>query len=255
MNYPTIDPVAFTLGPLAVRWYGLSYLVGILGAWWGIRRRFPNEPEGWYDDLLFFAVLGVILGGRLGYVLFYQPHQLWTNPAFLFQIWQPGMSFHGGFLGVLLAMGLLARKYQQSFWSVTDKLAIFVPIGLASGRIGNFLNGELMGRVTDWPWGMIYPGVDGLRHPWPLYAVLGEGLLLFGLLWGFAQKSRPLGQISAVFLMGYGTIRFLEEYFREPDAHLGFILWDTLSMGQVLSAPLVVLGAGFYWLTTRRSTE
>ena len=247
--HPQFDPVALYLGPLAIRWYGLMYLLAfglflLLG-----RQRIKTGPRpGWtvkeLDDLLFYGVLGVVLGGRLGYVLFYQPAHFLVHPLEIFSVWQGGMAFHGGFLGVLAAMWLFARKTGKSWLAITDFIAPLVPLGLAAGRLGNFINGELWGRATDLPWGMVFPqAADGgiARHPSQLYQFAGEGLLLFVILWLYSSKPRPVGAVSGVFLIGYGSFRFLAEFAREPDSFLG-LLGLGLSMGQWLSLPMVIAG-------------
>ncbi|MDP1651491.1 MAG: prolipoprotein diacylglyceryl transferase [Rhodocyclaceae bacterium] len=247
--HPQFDPVAFALGPVAVRWYGLMYLAAFLAFLWLGKRRATSQP--WHgmsrqhvDDLLFYGVLGVVLGGRLGQVLFYEPGYYLAHPLEILAVWQGGMSFHGGFLGVLAAMALFGRKHNLSFWQLTDFIAPLVPIGLGFGRIGNFINGELWGRLTsaDFPLAMVFPQVDALpRHPSQLYQACGEGLLLFLLLWWFSAKERPRGQVSALFLIGYGAARWVGEYFREPD-HGIFGLSYAVSMGQWLSLPMIVVG-------------
>ena len=245
--HPQFDPVALQLGPLAIRWYGLMYLLAfalflLLGRW-----RIKHGPQpGWtvreLDDLLFYGVLGVVLGGRLGYVLFYQPAHFLAHPLEIFSVWQGGMAFHGGFLGVLAAMGLFARKTGKSWLAVTDFIAPLVPLGLAAGRIGNFINGELWGRPSDVPWAVIFPQVDGVaRHPSQLYQFALEGLALFALLWLFSRKPRPSGAVSGLFLTGYGFFRFMVEFTREPDSFLGLLALG-LSMGQWLSLPMIVAG-------------
>ena len=254
--HPDIDPVAFRLGPLAVRWYGLMYLAGFAAGWWlGVRRiKGGSAPvtRAQFDDVLFYAVLGVILGGRLGYVLFYKPGYYFSHPLEIFAVWHGGMSFHGGFLGVLFAMAFAARKYGISWWSLMDFVAPLVPIGLAAGRLGNFINGELWGRVTTLPWGMVFPGAGPLpRHPSELYEFALEGVTLFAILWWFSSKPRPRGQVSALFLIGYGTFRFLAEFAREPDDFLGYLALH-LTMGQWLSLPMVVAGLALFAWTRRR---
>ncbi|MDP1606136.1 MAG: prolipoprotein diacylglyceryl transferase [Rhodocyclaceae bacterium] len=247
--HPQFDPIALSLGPLAVRWYGLMYLAAFLAFLWLGKRRAATQP--WHgikpvalDDLLFYGVLGVIIGGRLGQVLFYEPAYYLAHPLEIFAVWKGGMSFHGGFLGVLAAMALFARKRGLSFWQLTDFIAPLAPIGLGLGRIGNFINGELWGRVADaaLPWAMIFPQVDALpRHPSQLYQALGEGLLLFLLLWWYSSKPRPRGTVSALFLTGYGSARWVGELFREPD-HGIFGVSYAISMGQWLSLPMIVVG-------------
>lgn len=250
--HPAFDPVAFSLGPLAVRWYGLMYLAGFAAAWWlGVRRigagRAPVTRRQ-FDDLLFAAIIGVILGGRLGYVLFYKPVYYLTHPLEIFAVWQGGMSFHGGFLGVLLAMVFIARRNGLRWLDVMDFVAPLCPIGLATGRLGNFLNGELWGRATDLPWGMVFRGAGALpRHPSQLYEMALEGIVLFAILWWFSSRPRPRGQVSALFLIGYGTARFVCEFAREPDEFLGFLALG-FTMGQWLSLPMIAAGiALFAW--------
>jgi phosphatidylglycerol:prolipoprotein diacylglycerol transferase len=250
--HPDIDPIAFSIGPLAVRWYGLMYLVGFAAAWWlGVRRiRQDRSPitRKQLDDLVFYAVLGVILGGRLGYVLFYKPAHYAANPLEIFAIWQGGMSFHGGLLGVIAAMWLYARRQGVDFLRLMDFLAPLCPLGIAAGRLGNFINGELYGRVTDLPWGMVFRHAgDAPRHPSQLYQFALEGLALFVLLWWFSVKPRPRGQVSGLFLIGYGVFRFLAEFAREPDAFLGTLALG-LTMGQWLCLPMIAAGiALFAW--------
>jgi len=245
--HPQFDPVALHLGPLAIRWYGLMYLLAfalflLLG-----RQRIKIGPQpGWnvrqLDDLLFYGVLGVVLGGRLGYVLFYQPAHFLAHPIEIFYVWQGGMAFHGGFLGVLAAMWLFARKTGKNWLAITDFIAPLVPLGLGAGRIGNFINGELWGRPTDVPWAVVFPQIDSIpRHPSQLYQFALEGLALFALLWLFSRRPRPVGAVSGLFLIGYGAFRFLAEFTREPDSFLGLLAMG-LSMGQWLSLPMVAAG-------------
>lgn len=248
--HPEFDPVAISIGPLAIRWYGLMYLAGFMSGWWlGLRRIDRATPErpaaitrAQFDDLLFFTVVGVILGGRLGYVLFYKPGYYATHPLEILAIWQGGMSFHGGFLGVLIAMWLLARRHGIDWWRLMDFVAPLVPLGLAAGRMGNFINGELYGRVTDATWGMVFRGAgDAPRHPSQLYQFALEGIALFVLLWWFSSKTRPRAQTSALFLLGYGVFRFAAEFAREPDAFLGILAFG-MTMGQWLSVPMILAG-------------
>lgn len=255
--HPQFDPIAIKLwGSFGIHWYGLMYLLGfiaflLLGRW-----QIKHKPWfGWnaqmLDDALFYGALGVVIGGRLGYALFYQSAHFLANPADIFKVWQGGMSFHGGFLGVLVAMWLFNKKYPQPWLKVMDFVAPLVPIGLGAGRMGNFINGELWGRPTDGSFGVIFPQVDNIaRHPSQLYEFALEGLLLFAVLWWFSRRQRPVGTTSALFLIGYGTFRFLIEFTREPDANLG-LLQLGLSMGQWLSIPMVLAGAGM-WIWARR---
>ena len=247
--HPNFDPIAFSIGPLQVRWYGLMYLVGFAATYSLGRYRIKHGPAGRItvpilDDFLFFGVLGVVLGGRLGYVLFYKPGYYFQHPLEILAVWQGGMSFHGGFLGVLVAVWLLSRKHQLRWLEMTDFLAPLTPLALAAGRLGNFINGELYGRVTDVAWGMVFssPGAGSMpRHPSQLYQFALEGLTLFVVLWAFTARPRPVGAGSAVFLIGYGALRFTAEFFREPDDFLGFLALD-LSMGQWLSLPMIAAG-------------
>ncbi len=247
LTYPQIDPVAIQLGPLQIHWYGLMYLVGFVGAWWLANVRARKPGSGWtpeqVSDLIFFSALGVILGGRIGYVLFYNFDQFLQNPLWLISIWEGGMAFHGGLLGVVAAFAYFARKHNKRLFEVADYAAPLVPIGLGAGRIGNFIGGELWGRPTDVAWGMVFPRADELvRHPSQLYQFALEGVALFALLWLFSNRPRPAMAVSGLFLMGYGSFRFVVELFRQPDGHLGFIAFDWLTMGQLLSLPMVLVG-------------
>ncbi len=287
--HPNFDPIAIHVGPLAVRWYGLMYLVGfILAVLIGrLRLRLPHvAAQGWsakdIDDILFYGVLGTILGGRLGYVLFYKADYYFAHPLDIFKVWQGGMSFHGGFLGVTLAMMLFAYQRKRTWLQVTDFVAPMVPTGLAAGRLGNFINGELWGRVTDphAPWAMLFQSAsndDALwlvshpqlaakwhladvfaqyhmlpRHPSELYEIALEGIALFFLLFFFTRKPRPVGAASAVFLMGYGLARFIVEFAREPDDFLGLLALG-MSMGQWLSLPMIIVGIALFVWSYRRA--
>jgi len=256
--HPQFDPIALSLGPVAVRWYGLMYLLAFIAFYALGRLRILGRPDsGWtleqLDDLLFWGILGVVLGGRLGQVLFYEPGYYFANPAEILAVWKGGMSFHGGFLGVLVAMAWWGRKHGKSFFTVTDFIAPLVPLGLAAGRIGNFINGELWGRVAEasLPWAMVFPQVDAQpRHPSQLYQAGLEGLFLFLILWLYSSRPRPTGALSGAFLIGYGAFRFIAEYFREPDTGI-FGHSYAISMGQWLSLPMVVAGV-FLLLRARR---
>lgn len=262
--HPQFDPIALKLGPLAIHWYGLSYLAafGLFLFLAGRRAAQPQHAQaGWsrrdVDDLLFFGVLGVVLGGRLGYVLFYKPDYYLHHLSEVLAVWKGGMAFHGGLLGVIAAMALFAKLRGRKFFEVTDLIAPCVPTGLAMGRLGNFINGELWGRAADpsVPWAMVFPqsGSPLPRHPSQLYQFLGEGLLLFIWLWLYARKPRQTGQVSGMFLIGYGLFRFIAEYFREPDDYLGLRALN-LSQGQWLCVPMVAAGLAIWFLAGRRKT-
>ncbi|MCX7193740.1 MAG: prolipoprotein diacylglyceryl transferase [Proteobacteria bacterium] len=257
--YPQINPVALQLGPLAIHWYGLMYMAGFLTFICLGRKRIvalnhPQLTNKLLDDLLFYGVLGVVLGGRLGEVLFYNPGYYFANPLKIFAVWEGGMSFHGGFLGVLVAMALFAYQHKLRWLDLMDFIAPLVPPGLAFGRLGNFINGELWGRPTDMPWGMVFPHVDNLpRHPSQLYEFGLEGILLFALLWLYAKKPRPTGAVSGLFLIGYGCFRFLGEFTRNPDDGIFGLMTFGISMGQWLSLPMVIVGTGMMIWSMRRS--
>ena len=257
LTHPNFDPVLLQVGPLAIRWYGLMYLAAFGFLWWLGRVRIarglaPINREQ-FDDLIFLGVLGTILGGRLGYVLFYKPAYYLSHPLEIFAIWQGGMAFHGGFLGVLAAAAFYAWRRKIDWWRLMDFVAPCVPTGLAAGRLGNFINGELWGRPTDLPWGMVFRGAGSLpRHPSQLYQFALEGVLLFVLLWWYASKPRARGAVSAMFLMGYGALRFVAEFAREPDDFLGLLAFN-LSMGQWLSLPMMAAGILlFLWSRKQR---
>ncbi len=250
IRYPHIDPVALSLGPVQIHWYGLMYLVGFMGAWWLCLRRAKQPNSGWtpqqVSDLIFYGALGVIIGGRVGYVVFYDVANFMAEPWRIFLLNQGGMSFHGGALGVLTAIALFARKVKKPFLAAMDFGVPMVPIGLGAGRIGNFINGELWGRATEVPWGMVFPDdvLQLVRHPSQLYQAFTEGLVLFVVLWLFTRQPKPMGAVTGLFGVGYGISRFTTEFFREPDAHIGYVAFDWLTMGQLLSLPLIVVGLG-----------
>lgn len=250
--HPEFDPIAVQIGPIAVRWYGLMYLTAFLAFYLLGRYRLAKslfrdqsglkKPED-LEDLLFWGAMGVVLGGRLGYVFFYKPAYYLSHPLEILQVWQGGMAFHGGLLGVIVAIWLFCRRRNLRFWPVIDFVAPLVPLGLAAGRMGNFINGELWGRTTTVSWGMIFPQAgDGLaRHPSQLYQFAGEGLLLFILLWLYSSKPRPVAAVSGMFLLLYGIFRFLAEFARQPDSFLGFLSFGA-TMGQVLCLPMMAVG-------------
>ncbi|TDT37860.1 prolipoprotein diacylglyceryl transferase [Halospina denitrificans] len=257
LRHPEFDPVAIAIGPLEIHWYGLTYLAAFLGGW-GLARLRTGRSDSPVNneqlaDLIFYLALGVILGGRFGYVLFYHFERFLGDPLWLFQIWEGGMSFHGGLIGVLIAMFLFARKLGCHFFNIADFIAPVIPVGLGLGRLGNFINGELWGRPTDVPWAMVFPQAgDALaRHPSQLYQFALEGVLLLAVLWVFSARPRPLMAVSALFLLGYGVVRTFAEFFRAPDPHLGYVAFDWMTMGQVLSIPMALVGAVMLWMAYR----
>jgi len=257
LQYPEINPVAVELGPFAIHWYGITYLVAFLAGWWLAKYRASKSGSGWVPeeigDVVFYIVLGVVVGGKLGSALFYQTGDLLSDPLRTLNPMNGGMSFHGGFLGVLVAFWLYAKKTDRSFFQVADFIAPAFPIGLGAGRVGNFINGELWGRVTDVPWGMVFPHVGPEpRHPNQLYQIVGEGIILFLLVWWFSSKPRPVMAVSGFFALCYGIYRFLVEFVREPDSHLGFVALDWLTMGQILSLPMIIVGALLLFLAYRK---
>jgi phosphatidylglycerol:prolipoprotein diacylglycerol transferase len=265
LPYPTFSPDLLTLGPyafgdfvigpLAVRWYGLMYVCGFVSAWILGRYRAVRSgvfSKAQFDDVLTFGFLGVIIGGRLGYALFYHPSYFFAHPLEILYMWQGGMSFHGGLLGVVVAQWLAGRRYGKSFFQTMDFMAQLVPPGLFFGRIGNFINAELWGRVTDAPWGMVFPGAGPLpRHPSQLYEAALEGLALFVIVWAFSAKPRPIMAVSGLFAIGYGVFRCIAEFFRQPDAHLGYLAFNFLTMGMALCLPLILFGAALMYLAYR----
>jgi phosphatidylglycerol:prolipoprotein diacylglycerol transferase len=271
MHYPAIDPIIFSLGPLAIHWYGLAYLCAFATAWWLGNRRAAAVDSGWdaqaVSDVIFYGAVGAVLGGRFGYVMFYGFDQFLRDPLWLVRIWDGGMSFHGGLLGAAVAMWWFGSRTGRSVFQVSDFVAPLVPLGLGFGRLGNFANTELPGRMTESAFGMIYPcsaeairSINQLcvgqwesfaRHPSPLYQAFAEGLILFAVVWLVASRPRATGVVSGVFLGSYGALRFCTEYFRQPDSHLGFLAFDWLTMGQVLSLPMVIIGILMVVLASR----
>jgi len=260
LTYPNIDPVAISLGPIRIYWYGIMYLIGFGAGWWLGRWRAKQPCRGWrpeqMDDVMFYVVLGVVVGGRVGYVLFYNFSYFISNPVSLIKVWEGGMSFHGGLIGVLIAMALYARKRGIGFFSVADFIAPLVPIGLGTGRIGNFINGRLWGKETDLPWGMVFPGAgagDLPRHPSQLYEALFEGAVLFFILWLYSRRPRPAMAVSGLFLLFYGAFRFSVEFVRVPDEQFGYLAFDWVTMGQVLTLPMILAGAGMFLYVRKRA--
>lgn len=252
-----IDPVAIHIGPLAIRWYGISYIVAIGIGWLLLRARARRPGSGWtateVDDFIFYLALGVVLGGRIGYILFYNSHVYLQDPLAILRVWQGGMSFHGGLVGLFIASAWWARRTRRPFLQVCDFVTPAGPLGLFFGRLANFVNGELWGAPTTLPWGVVFPNGGPLpRHPTQLYEALLEGLLLFALVWWFARRERPVGSITGLFLIGYGLARFAVEFVREPDAQLGYLAFGWLTMGQVLSTPMLLIGS---WLMLRSSAN
>jgi phosphatidylglycerol:prolipoprotein diacylglycerol transferase len=257
ITYPQIDPIAIALGPVKIHWYGLMYLIGFAAVWILGKKRAEQpwssiKPEA-IEDLVTYGALGVILGGRIGYILFYNFSQFINNPIMLFKIWQGGMSFHGGMLGVFIAMWVFAKKQNCTMFQLTDIIAPLAPIGLGAGRLGNFINSELWGRPTDVPWAMIFPNGGELpRHPSQLYEAFLEGLVLFVILWLYTKKQRPTMAATGMAVMIYGCFRFFIEFFRMPDAHLGYVALDWVTMGQILSTPMILIGGFLIFLAYRK---
>jgi len=258
LEYPHINPVALQIGPIHIFWYGILYVVSFLSAWALAKYRISSKGNqtGWtskqLENLILYCVIGVLIGGRLGYVIFYNFTDFLHNPLEIFAIWQGGMAFHGGLIGVIIAAYLFAWKNHKTFLGVADFLAPLTPIGLACGRIGNFINGELWGRVTNVPWAMVFPtGGSMPRHPSQLYEIFLEGIVLFVIIWFYSAKPRARGQVSALFLFFYGVFRVFIEFFREPDPQLGFIAFNWLTMGELLSLPMIIGGIALYIWASR----
>jgi len=253
--YPEFDPIAVSLGPVVIRWYGLMYLAGFAIAWFLARSRAKRPDSGWQvawvDDLIFYCAMGLILGARVGYMLFYQTATIAQDPLALLRIWEGGMSFHGGLLGVILGGWLFGRRVGKSFFQVTDFVAPIAPLGLFCGRMGNFINGELWGKSSDVPWAFLVDGVG--RHASQLYEGLLEGIVLFTILWIYSGRRPPVMAVSGAFLLFYGLFRFSVEFVRIPDSHLGYLAADWLTMGQILSTPMILFGIFFLILAYRRS--
>jgi phosphatidylglycerol---prolipoprotein diacylglyceryl transferase len=257
LNYPNIDPVIFSIGPAKVHWYGLMYVIGFAAVWFlgQIRAKQPWSPikPETIEDLVTYGAIGVILGGRIGYILFYNFSEFISNPLILLKIWQGGMSFHGGMLGVFIAMRFFSKKHQCSMLQLTDIIAPLAPIGLGAGRIGNFINSELWGQVTQAPWGMVFPNGGPLaRHPSQLYEVFLEGIILYILLNLYSRKQRPVGAITGLALFLYGCFRFFVEFYRMPDAQLGYLALDWVTMGQILSLPMIIIGAILFFYSNKK---
>lgn len=260
LTAPDIDPIAISIGPVAIHWYGIMYIVGFVGGWLLGVYRAGRPDSGWtkqeVSDLLVYAAVGVILGGRVGYMLFYSAGHFFENPLEILKIWKGGMSFHGGLLGVIVAMVIYAWKTKRSWLAVTDFVAPLVAIGLGAGRIGNFINHELWGRVTDVPWGMLFRNAGPQpRHPTQLYEFALEGVALFLILWIYSSKPRPTAALSGLFLVSYGVFRSLIELVREPDAHLGYLAFGWVTTGHVLSFPMIVAGVSLMIWAYRRPTQ
>lgn len=247
LTFPNIDPVAISLGPLDIHWYGITYLIGFAAVWWlgslRCKQSHVRLKQEQLADLIFYGALGAVLGGRMGYVLFYDLPSFMEHPLNIFKVWEGGMAFHGGLIGVIIAMWLYSRKIQLRFFEITDFLVPLVGIGFGAVRCSNFINGELWGKPTDVPWAMVFPHVDNLaRHPSQLYQAFLEGIVMFAILWFYSNKPRPMMAVSGLFLICYGLFRFIVEFARQPDAHIGYLAFDWLTMGQVLSTPMIIAG-------------
>jgi len=260
LTYPNIDPVALSIGPLSIHWYGLMYLVGFTIAYYLMLHRAKKPNSGWtkdeVGDLIFYSAMGVVLGGRFGYVIFYNFDKFLDSPLWLFAVWEGGMSFHGGLLGVAAAVFMFARRYKKTFYGVTDFGTPMVPIGLLTGRLGNFIGGELWGRTTDVPWAMVFPkGGPLARHPSQLYEMILEGFVLLAIMWIYSSKPRPTMAVSGVFLIGYGVFRFIVEFFREPDSHIGFDILGSITRGQILCVPMILFGTAIIYIGYKRDAK
>ncbi|MEQ8408893.1 MAG: prolipoprotein diacylglyceryl transferase [Gammaproteobacteria bacterium] len=256
LTYPNIDPVAIAIGPLEIHWYGLMYILAFGGAWALATYRAKHGPQQWnaeqISDLVFYGAMGAVIGGRFGAVFFYNFDRFAADPLWLLRVWEGGMSFHGGFLGVMVALWWYCRRTNRDYLSTLDFIAPLAPFGLGAGRLGNFIGGELWGRPTDVAWGMVFPHVDQqARHPSQLYEFALEGVVLFTVVWLFSAKPRPRLAVSGLFAVGYGSFRFFIEFFRQPDEQLGFIAFEWLTMGQLLSLPMIIAGATFLLLAYR----
>lgn len=258
LTYPEINPIALQIGPLAIHWYGVMYLIGFFVGWALLVLRMKRRNTGFdreaVADIVFYTALGVVIGGRVGYVLFYDWAYFISHPLFLVEVWKGGMSFHGGLVGVIVSLSIYAYRHHRSLLDITDFIVPVVPIGLGAGRLGNFINGELWGRVTDLPWGMIFPKAGDLpRHPSQLYELGLEGVLLFLIVWIYSSKPRPRGAVSGLFLILYGVFRFMVECVREPDPQVGYIALGWMTEGQLLSLPMIVIGMGLWCYAKRRN--
>ncbi len=258
LTYPDFNPVAIAIGPISIHWYGIMYIIAFGGAWLLATVRARKHPGSWtaeqISDLVFYGALGAVIGGRLGSVFFYNFGQFLADPLWLLRVWEGGMSFHGGFLGVMAAFYWYAGKIQKPYFEVLDFIAPFAPFGIGAGRLGNFIGGELWGRPTDVSWGMVFPHVDQqARHASQLYEFALEGVVLFILMWWFSSSPRPRYAVSGLFGVGYGSFRLFVEFYREPDAGLGFVAFDLLTMGQLLSLPMIIAGAALLVIAYRRN--